>query len=88
MYDCNAMPVLCQIARPDLRATGYGIFNCAGCIAGGVMAAVAGGLKDALGLNASFQMAAGILFVSAFALLRLRLSGEAVAHARQDSSLA
>ena len=35
------------------------------------MAAVAGALKNALGLNASFQMAAVILFISAFALLRL-----------------
>lgn len=23
-YDCNTMPVLCQIARDDLRSTGYG----------------------------------------------------------------
>ena len=76
MFDCNAMPVLCQIARPELRATGYGIFNCAGCIAGGVMAAVAGGLKSTLGLSASFQIAAVILFLSAIALLRLRLGGE------------
>jgi predicted MFS family arabinose efflux permease len=75
IFDSNAMPVLCQIARPELRATGYGIFNCGGCLAGGLMAAVAGGLKSALGLNASFQMAAVILFVSAFALLRLSSVG-------------
>jgi MFS transporter, Spinster family, sphingosine-1-phosphate transporter len=71
MYDCNAMPVLAQIARPELRSTGYGIFNCAGCLAGGVMAAVAGVLKSALGLTVAFQTAAVILFLSAFALARL-----------------
>jgi MFS transporter, Spinster family, sphingosine-1-phosphate transporter len=26
-FDSNNMPILCQIARPDLRATGYGIMN-------------------------------------------------------------
>ena len=78
MFDCNAMPVLCQIARPDLRATGYGIYNCAGCLIGGLMAAVAGALKEAFGLTASFQIAAVLLFFSAMALLRLRLGAEPV----------
>jgi MFS transporter, Spinster family, sphingosine-1-phosphate transporter len=71
-YDCNAMPVLCQVARDDLRSTGYGIFNCAGCIAGGVMAALAGALKSALGLGAAFQIAAAILCGSAALLWRIR----------------
>src|SRR5258705_547032 len=31
-YDCNTMPVLCQLASDDLRSTGYGIFNFAGCL--------------------------------------------------------
>lgn len=74
MYDCNAMPVLCQFARPDLRATGYGIFNCVGCIVGGVMAAAAGYVKSALGLHSAFQAAAILLAVSGLALLRLRVS--------------
>ena len=80
MYDANTMPVLCQIARPDLRATGYGIFNCAGCLTGGVMAALAGYLKAALGLNAAFLAAAFLLACSAVALLGFRppSSGRAV----------
>jgi MFS family permease len=64
-YDCNAMPVLCQVARDDLRSTGYGVFNCAGCVAGGVMALAAGALKGPLGLGVAFQIAAVILSVSA-----------------------
>jgi predicted MFS family arabinose efflux permease len=71
-YDCNAMPVLCQVARDDLRSTSYGIFNFAGCLAGGVMAAAAGALKGALGLGAAFQIAAAILCVSAVLLWRVR----------------
>ncbi len=27
MFDTNNMPILCQIVRPELRATGYGIMN-------------------------------------------------------------
>lgn len=26
-FDCNNMPILCQIVRPEWRATGYGIMN-------------------------------------------------------------
>ena len=26
-FDCNNMPILCQIARPEHRATGYGFMN-------------------------------------------------------------
>ena len=26
-FDSNNMPILCQIARPELRATGYGLMN-------------------------------------------------------------
>jgi MFS family permease len=26
-FDCNNMPILCQIVRPELRATGYGFLN-------------------------------------------------------------
>ncbi|MCX6630414.1 MAG: MFS transporter [Candidatus Solibacter sp.] len=71
-YDCNTMPVLCQVARDDLRATGYGLFNLAGCLAGGVVAALAGALKSAIGLAAAFQIAAGILCLSSLLLLRIR----------------
>jgi predicted MFS family arabinose efflux permease len=75
-YDCNTMPVLCQVARDDLRSTGYGVFNCAGCVAGGVVAAMAGALKSAIGLGAAFQLAAGILLISGGLLLRLRRESE------------
>jgi MFS family permease len=69
MYDCNAMPSVCQIARPEVRSTGYGIFNGAGCIAGGVMALGAGWVKASVGLATSFYIAGAILLVSALMLL-------------------
>lgn len=75
LYDCNTMPVLCQIARPEYRATGYGIFNCAACLAGGVAAALAGYLKNTIGLNMAFQAAAVLLLLSSFFLYLVRPTG-------------
>ena len=34
-FDSNNMPILCQIARPDVRATGYGIMNLVSISCGG-----------------------------------------------------
>jgi MFS family permease len=35
-FDSNNMPILCQIARPHLRATGYGIMNLVSISCGGL----------------------------------------------------
>ncbi len=78
-YDCNTMPVLCQVARDDLRSTGYGIFNFAGCLVGGVAAALAGALKNVIGLAAAFQIAAAILCLSGFLLLLIPVEREPTA---------
>lgn len=75
-YDCNTMPVLSQIVVADLRSTGYGIFNLAGCIAGGVTAALAGYLKAAMGLSAAFQASALVMLAAAALLLRVPVRGE------------
>jgi predicted MFS family arabinose efflux permease len=34
-FDCNNMPILSQIARPELRATGYGLMNLVSISCGG-----------------------------------------------------
>jgi predicted MFS family arabinose efflux permease/N-acetylneuraminic acid mutarotase len=75
-YDCNVMPVLCQIARPDLRATGYGVFNLAGCLAGGVVALLAGVVKETVGLGRVFQLTGVLLLLVVFLLGRISVSGE------------
>ena len=72
-YDCNCMPVLCQIARPALRGSGFGVFNCISCIAGGLVAVGAGALKSTIGLGGSLAATGLLLFVSSLLLLRLRL---------------
>jgi MFS transporter, Spinster family, sphingosine-1-phosphate transporter len=35
-FDCNNMPILCQVVRPHLRATGYGIMNLVSIRCGGL----------------------------------------------------
>jgi hypothetical protein len=72
-YNCNTMPVLSQIACAELRSTGCGVFNMAGTLTGGVIAAAAGAMKSVIGLGGVFQIAALLLLVSAVALSRLRV---------------
>jgi len=45
-FDCNNMPILCQIARPELRATGYGIMNLVSISCGGFADWGFGALRD------------------------------------------
>lgn len=68
--DANNMPILCQITPARYRATGYGVLNFIGCVLGGVMTYVAGGLKDAnIGLERVFQFCAGGVVVAVLLLL-------------------
>lgn len=60
-FDCNLMPVVCQIVSPKLRATAYGILNFTSCLAGGAMAAAGGILKDSIGLGGALQISAAML---------------------------
>jgi predicted MFS family arabinose efflux permease len=76
MYDCNWMPVLCQIAPANMRSTGYGLLNMAGTFAGGLTAAVAGGWKETIGIGPMLQIAGLILLLSALLLARLRVTSE------------
>jgi len=45
-FDSNNMPILCQIARPELRATGYGIMNMISISCGGIADWGFGALRD------------------------------------------
>ncbi len=45
-FDCNNMPILCQIVRPELRATGYGIMNLVSIGCGGFADWGFGALRD------------------------------------------
>jgi MFS family permease len=73
-YDSNTMPVLRDVAGEGQSATGYGVFNAAGCIIGGVGVAIAGYLRQHLGLGAAFEIAAGVFVIGAATLLRIRVT--------------
>src|SRR5438093_13417390 len=45
-FDSNNMPILCQIPRPELRATGYGIMNLVSISCGGLADWGFGTLRD------------------------------------------
>ena len=45
--DANMMPILCQVADPRYRATGYGVLNLCGCLVGGLSIYIGGVLRDA-----------------------------------------
>lgn len=68
--DANLMPALRDIAPGRLGATGYGILNFTGCLAGGLMILTAGALHDrSAGFGISFRIAAAGLVLAALLLL-------------------
>jgi MFS family permease len=66
-FDTNNMPILCQIVRPELRATGYGLMNFVSISAGGLADWGFGILRDRqvplFGIFAVFASAAVVSIV-------------------------
>jgi predicted MFS family arabinose efflux permease len=72
-FDCNNMPILCQIARPELRATGYGIMNLVSTSCGGLGDWAFGELRDhQVPLNLIFGVFAGVAALSILIVLMIR----------------
>ena len=72
-FDCNNMPILCQIVRPELRATGYGFMNLVSISCGGFADWGFGWLRDRqVPLNAIFGVFAGVALLSALIVLLIR----------------
>ena len=66
-------PILCQITRPELRATGYGIMNLVSISCGGFGDWAFGALRDRhVPLNAIFGVFAGIALLSVILVLFIR----------------
>ncbi len=62
--DTNLMPILCTVADPRYRATGYGVLNMFATVIGGVGLYAAGIMRDAdINLNRMFQFASLIMLV-------------------------
>ena len=72
-FDCNNMPILCQIVRPELRATGYGIMNLVSISCGGFADWGFGAMRDAqVPLNAIFGVFASAAIISVVLVLLIR----------------
>ncbi|MBN1854408.1 MAG: MFS transporter [Pirellulales bacterium] len=83
-FDCNNMPILAQIVRPHLRATGYGIMNLVSISCGGLADWGFGVLRDRdVPLNIIFGVFAGTAILSVFIVLLIRPKKELLA---QDES--
>lgn len=46
IFDTNNMPILCQVMPRRMRATAYGVLNCAGIGAGALLTPLLGKMKD------------------------------------------
>jgi MFS transporter, Spinster family, sphingosine-1-phosphate transporter len=72
-FDCNNMPILCQITRPNLRATGYGIMNMVSIACGGYADRAFGALRDrGVPLNTTFGVFASAAIISVVLVLLIQ----------------
>ena len=72
-FDCNNMPILSQIVRPHLRATGYGIMNLVSISCGGLADWGFGILRDRqVPLNVIFSIFAAAAVISVVLVLLIR----------------
>ncbi|NDD40809.1 MAG: MFS transporter, partial [Verrucomicrobia bacterium] len=72
-FDCNNMPILSQIVRPELRATGYGVMNLVSISCGGFADVAFGALRDAkVPLNVIFGVFASTAMLSVVLVLMIR----------------
>jgi MFS family permease len=72
-FDCNNMPILCQIARPEHRATGYGFMNMVSISVGACTAVGLGWMRDhRLPFSIAFAASAVLALVSAGLILSVK----------------
>ena len=76
-FDCNNMPILCQIVPPRLRATGYGVMNLVSTSCGGLADWGFGALRDRrVPLNVIFGVFASVALFSVVLVLLIRPRAE------------
>ena len=72
-FDSNNMPILCQITRPELRATGYGIMNLVSISCGGIADWAFGAMRVAhVPLFAIFSIFASAAVISVVLVLLIK----------------
>jgi MFS family permease len=84
-FDCNNMPILSQIVRPELRATGYGIMNLVSISCGGLADWGFGVLRDRqTPLNAIFSLFASLAVFSVVLVLLIQPRKELTRHSTES----
>jgi len=84
-FDCNNMPILSQVVRPGVRATGYGVMNLVSISCGGFADWGFGALRDRhVPLYVIFGVFAGLALVSVAIVLGIRPRPELDAEDQQD----
>lgn len=72
--DTNLMPILCLIADPRYRATGYGVLNLFACVVGGLGIYASGMLRDAhIDLSIMFKAAGFLMLICASILYIIKI---------------
>ena len=72
-FDSNNMPILCQIARPEHRATGYGFMNLVSISVGGAATVGLGWMRDhGVKFAPAFAASAVVALISAGIILLLK----------------
>jgi MFS family permease len=76
-FDCNNMPILCQIARPEHRATGYGCMNFVSISVGAGATVLLGWMRDhGIKFSVAFAASAAVALLSAGLILLVRPRSE------------
>jgi MFS family permease len=76
-FDCNNMPVLCQIARPEHRATGYGFMNLVSISVGAGATVALGWMRDQqVKFSVAFAISAAVALLSAALILLVKPPAE------------
>ena len=72
-FDCNNMPILCQIAQPEHRATGYGFMNLVSISVGACATVALGWMRDHhLKFSLAFAISAAVALLSAALILLVK----------------
>ena len=72
-FDANNMPILCQIVRPEYRATGYGIMNMIGVASGAGVTMLMGTMRDhGISLGMAFTISAAVTAMAGLLILLIR----------------
>ena len=80
-FDGNNMPILSQIVRPKLRATGYGLMNLVSISCGGFADVGFGALRDRnVPLNLIFGAFAGVAIISVVLVLLIKPRSDVSLH--------